>query len=547
MTRSRLFRRAQDAPRGRKIAAGALMLALLTGLVSVVGVAQAGTSSVNIFGSVTPAHVSDSDTNPVELGTKFDVLRSGTITAIRFYKSKENIGQHVGNLWNGSGKLLATVKFTNEKASGWVSADLTTPVRVDPGNTYVVSYHTNVGRYSGDQYYFAGKGAGVWAVRALADGVSGGSGVYKYGATSGFPSSSYRATNYYVDVNFKRLTTSGTSSTTAAPTTTTTKAPTVTTAAPTTTTTKAPTTTTTTKAPVTTPPPSGSVPCGLTISARSCWASNTGVPGWSEAEILAGQSPLRHVVGNQTITTDGAVIDSQWIDGCVAIKANNVTIKNSFIRSLKGCIGGDGTAAPSVINTGGCHQSSGTVTGFKLVDSEVDAGNNGPGGHVGIGSCNFELLRVNAHGAAQVIWAGANIKVTDSYIHDPTTNAAPDHTEAIDADSGSNVTLNHNWISAANSPQAGYQTGGLSINNTWDAATRFTVTNNFIEGANGTDVNFGCTTCHSWGPANNTVFTGNRLSPNTAYGTSYFYGWNGSLPGNIWSDNRQSETLALIS
>jgi len=548
MTRTSLFRRAQDAPRGRRIAAGALMLALLTGLVSVIGVAQAGTSAVTIFGSVTPTNTSDTDTNAVELGTKFNVQKAGYITAIRFYKSKANIGQHTGSLWNSSGQRLATVTFTNEKAYGWVSADLTNAVRVDPGSTYVVSYHTNVGHYAGDQYYFAGKGAGLWAVRALADGVSGGSGVYKYGSTSGYPTSTYRATNYYVDVAFKALTRAqigGTTTTTAAPTTT--KAPTTTTTAAPTTTTKAPTTTTT--APVVTPPPTGSVPCGLTISAKSCWAGNTGVPGWTEADILAGRSPLRHVVGDQTITTDGAVIDSQWIDGCIAVRANNVTIKNSFVRSLGGCFGGDQSAAPSVINTGGCHTTAGTVTGLKIVDSEMDAGNNGSGSsHVGIGSCNYELLRVNAHGGSMTLWAGSNIKLTDSFIHDPTNAASPDHTEAIDADSGSHVTINHNWISAANSPQSSYQTGGLSINNSWGPASYFSVTNNFIEGANGADVNFGCgDTCRPWGAANNTTFTGNRLSPNTAYGNQFFYGWNGSNAGNVWSDNRQSETLAVLN
>ncbi len=437
--------------------------------------------------------------------------------------------------------------FTNESASGWQTANLSSPVRVDPGTTYVVSYHTNVGHYSGDQYYFAGKGAGKYAVRALADGVDGGSGVYKYGTGSAFPTSTYRATNYWVDVAFRRLTDAqlATSSTTAAPTTTAALATTTTTAQATTTTTAAPTTTTT--APVT-PPPSGSVPCALNIAAKSCWAANTGVPGWTEAQIVAGQSPLHHVVGNLTVTQDNAVIDSQWIDGCIAVKANNVTIKNSFVRSLNGCIGGDGTASPSTINSGGCHTTSGTITGLKIQDSEIDAGNSGSGsGHVGVGACNYSLLRVNAHGGNQTLWTGSNISVTDSFIHDPTTNAAPDHTEAIDGDSGNHVTLNHNWISAANSPQSGYQTGGLALNNTWDAASYFTITNNFIEGANGTDVNFGCAdTCRSWGTANHTVFTGNRLSPNTAYGSSYYYGWNASNPGNTWSDNRQSETLAAL-
>ena len=58
MTRRTLFRRAQDAPRGRRSSLVRSMLALLTATISVIGVAQAGTSTVNIFGSVTPTNAS---------------------------------------------------------------------------------------------------------------------------------------------------------------------------------------------------------------------------------------------------------------------------------------------------------------------------------------------------------------------------------------------------------------------------------------------------------------------------------------------------------
>ncbi|MGZ4693275.1 MAG: DUF4082 domain-containing protein [Acidimicrobiales bacterium] len=500
---------------------------------------------MSIFGSTTPTNVSDTDTNAVELGTKFNVQRAGTIGAIRFYKSKANTGQHVGNLWDSAGNKLASVTFANESTSGWQSANLSAPVLVQPGVTYIVSYHTNVGHYSGDQYYFAGKGAGTWAVRALADGVSGGSGVYKYGSTSAFPTSTYRATNYWVDVSFRRLTDSqlATTTTTAAPTTT--KAPTTSTTAPaTTTTTKAPTTTTTT------PPPTGSVPCALTIAAKACWASNTGVPGATEAAIVSGQTSLRHSVGNRSITQDNTVIDGEWIDGCLAIHANNVTIKNSLIRTMNWCYGGDGQSGPAAVSTGGCHDASTSPTNLTIVDSEVDAGNTPPGGtFAGVSSCNYNLLRANVHGAAVTLWAGHNVKITDSFIHDPTNAASPDHTESIDADSGDHVTMTHNWISASNTPQTSYQTGGLSINNSWGPAKYFVVQNNFIEGANGADVNFGGGTsaARPWGNAQYITFTGNRLSTNTGWGNLFSYGWDSANPGMVWDDNRISETLKVLA
>ena len=98
------------------------------------------------------------------------------------------------------------------------------------------------------------------------------------------------------------------------------------------------------------------MPCALTASASSCWATHTGVlngTGFTEAQILAGQSTLRHVVGDQTITQAGTVISNEWIDGCIAVKANNVTIQNSLIHTQDTCSGGNGQSAGSAINDGG--------------------------------------------------------------------------------------------------------------------------------------------------------------------------------------------------
>jgi hypothetical protein len=53
-----------------------------------------------------------------------------------------------------------------------------------------------------DRPYFASGGVQNGPLEALADGVDGGNGVYRYGASSGFPTLTYQATNYWVDVAF---------------------------------------------------------------------------------------------------------------------------------------------------------------------------------------------------------------------------------------------------------------------------------------------------------------------------------------------------------
>ena len=48
-----------------------------------------------------PAVAGWADNRAVELGVKFRVTSPGFISGIRFFKSAENVGMHLGNLWSG--------------------------------------------------------------------------------------------------------------------------------------------------------------------------------------------------------------------------------------------------------------------------------------------------------------------------------------------------------------------------------------------------------------------------------------------------------------
>ncbi|MGZ4602975.1 MAG: DUF4082 domain-containing protein, partial [Kineosporiaceae bacterium] len=108
----------------------------------------------------------------------------------------------IGNLWSASGTKLASATFTGETASGWQQVLFATPVSITAGTVYVASYFAPVGHYAGDSGFFAAAGVDNVPLHALRDGVSGGDGVYRYGTSSGFPSSTYNSTNYWVDVVF---------------------------------------------------------------------------------------------------------------------------------------------------------------------------------------------------------------------------------------------------------------------------------------------------------------------------------------------------------
>lgn len=153
--------------------------------------------------SAAPKDPTDPDTNSVNLGVKFKSDVAGYVTGIRFYKGPENTGAHIASLWTRRGQLLATAKFANETSSGWQQVKFAVPVRIAANTIYIASYLAPNGKYANDDDYFATAGVDSGTLHALRNGAAGGNGVYRYSSTTAFPNSSYRATNYWVDVMFQ--------------------------------------------------------------------------------------------------------------------------------------------------------------------------------------------------------------------------------------------------------------------------------------------------------------------------------------------------------
>ncbi|MDE5442480.1 DUF4082 domain-containing protein [Bradyrhizobium sp. CSA207] len=154
-------------------------------------------SAQSLFGTSDAPNVANSgDTSPVEVGVKFTASVNGTITGLRFYKGSLNTGPHIADLWSSTGALLATATFTNETASGWQQVNFSNPVAITADTTYIASYHTN-GNYSGTQNYFA-----TSLINGQLTAPAGANGVYSYGSGSAFPTSTFKSSNYWVDVVF---------------------------------------------------------------------------------------------------------------------------------------------------------------------------------------------------------------------------------------------------------------------------------------------------------------------------------------------------------
>ena len=152
--------------------------------------------------SVVPAAASTTDTKAVNLGVKFRPDVDGYVSGVRYYRGPANGGTHVGSLWTAGGALLTRATFTGETASGWQEVSFDSPVAVTAGTTYVASYFAPVGGYSLNAFYFSFFDVHKPPLRALADGVEGGNGVFTYASSSSFPNQSNKQSNYWVDVSF---------------------------------------------------------------------------------------------------------------------------------------------------------------------------------------------------------------------------------------------------------------------------------------------------------------------------------------------------------
>jgi Domain of unknown function (DUF4082) len=153
-----------------------------------------GTTTSSVFTTQTPA--ASYNDGPYEMGMKFQATTAGQLLSIRYYKDPSETGVHTGRIWSAAGVQLASVPFTNEWASGWQTATLTTPLALAGSTTYVVSVNSN-SRYDATN---SGLSTPInnGDLSSVADGADG-----VYGAPGTFPTNSYQNSNYFRDLTFQ--------------------------------------------------------------------------------------------------------------------------------------------------------------------------------------------------------------------------------------------------------------------------------------------------------------------------------------------------------
>jgi hypothetical protein len=138
-------------------------------------------------------------TGAIEVGAKFQSSVAGIITGMKFYKTTGNVGVHTGQLFDDSGKLLASELSQNETPIGWQTVTFRSGVPIMANTTYIVAYYSSLGNYTSSNLGLV-TAITNGPITLLADGTEGYNGIFKYTAKPAVPDSGYNSSNYWVDI-----------------------------------------------------------------------------------------------------------------------------------------------------------------------------------------------------------------------------------------------------------------------------------------------------------------------------------------------------------
>ncbi|MFI9010939.1 DUF4082 domain-containing protein [Actinosynnema sp. NPDC053489] len=142
--------------------------------------------------------VDDPDTGPVEVGVRVRFDRPGVVPGAGLLRGAYR-GPIAVRMWSEDGVLLAEQPWDHPGLMAEVF--FTTPVPVEPGRDYVVSYYTPQGGYATTENYFTGTLVHA-PFTAPHDGAHG-AGVYHYGVGGGFPTDSWHDSTYWILPDFR--------------------------------------------------------------------------------------------------------------------------------------------------------------------------------------------------------------------------------------------------------------------------------------------------------------------------------------------------------
>ncbi len=136
--------------------------------------------------------LNDPDEQAVELGLRTRVDRPGSLVGVNIRRGTYT-GPVTARIWSSDGTPLAEQAAPGAQFGQRIT--FSTPVPVEPGTEYVVSYYAPSGGYFSTENYFTG-GLAQTPFHTPVD-----AGVYRYGG--GFPTDTWHSSNYWVEPIFR--------------------------------------------------------------------------------------------------------------------------------------------------------------------------------------------------------------------------------------------------------------------------------------------------------------------------------------------------------
>ena len=384
------------------------------------------------------------DLHSVELGVAFRPERTGDLIGLRFFRAQQETAAHTATVWKADGSVAARLVFPASTRSGWQSARFGQPVQLTAGRTYVASYHSRTG-YAVQQGFFGGSAVAHGSLTALPDGGGTHNGLFTYAGTSTRPTGSFRASNYWIDVLFRR--TGGT----AAPTPSATPAPAPSagpirpTTAPTRTTSPTAQPSATPSGPGSTapaPPPPGGAPAPGTVPAAGQVGFRGSVSSLKVVDSAASAPAGTSWQGNYLrVTAGNATLDGVYVKGAVDYGGGGtLTVRNSIIE------GNGGIWSPLLVRAGHLDVRDTTVRWRPGAPPPGDGWGNG----AIHGDATMTVIRCDISGTPDGIQNGpGNSTFEQNYIHDlARIGAVPNntHNDGIQMYGGPNLTIEYNRI-----------------------------------------------------------------------------------------------------
>lgn len=245
----------------------------------------------------------------------------------------------------------------------------------------------------------------------------------------------------------------------------------------------------------------------------ACGYPDATTTGYKHTNVQLSRVPVNSD-GDFVITKPG-VVDAKHIEGCVLVRARNVTIKRSLISGCR-----------SYFNI---RLMTGSAN-FRLEDVEVD-GNDFNGQNAALvddGAGPVTVLRMDMHHVADGPHPGEDVLIEDSYIHD-LYGCQICHNDTIQSAGARNVVLRHNTLVN----HASGRNAVVRIATEQGPVNQFLMENNLLSGGNyAVQVRE-----QGNGAPEGVVIRNNRIVRDQRFGPFDFIPDNVSRSGNIWDDD----------